>query len=228
MKKFFLQIRYKLAGLLLLLKFHSPVSAQNAGGLFDAEINYYRGIDSIVQLPENPILFIGSSSIKNWLGFDSVFAGYPVLNRGFGGAQIYDVIYYADDVLLKYDPKQIVIYVGENDFAKSDSVSAEIVYGRFQELYLITRNKFPEVPILYLSIKPSPAKHDRMDKIKFYNHLVNDFIAMQNNITYVDVYSSMLIGDGKANRDLFYDDMTHMNANGYAVWDEMVKPLLLK
>ena len=228
MKKLLLQIRYKLAGLLLLLKFHSPVSAQNSSGPFDNEISFYRQMDTMMPVPEHPILFLGSSSIKNWDAFDSVFAEYPVLNRGFGGSQIYDVINYADDVLLKYDPKQIVIYVGENDFARSDSVSAEIVYGRFKELYLIIRNKFPEVPILYLSIKPSPAKHDRMNKIKLYNHLVNDFIATQKNISFVDVYSAMLKGDGKANRDLFYDDMTHMNENGYAVWDEIVKPLLLK
>jgi hypothetical protein len=67
-----------------------------------------------------------------------------------------------------------------------------------------------------------------MNKIELFNHLVNDFISTQKNISFVDVYSAMLIGDGKANRDLFYDDMTHMNENGYTVWDEIVKPLLLK
>lgn len=228
MKNLLLKIRYKLAGLLMLLKFHSPVTAQNTSGPFDMEINYYKEIDTVVQLPEHPILFLGSSSIKNWYGFDSVFAEYPVLNRGFGGSKIYDVMHYADAVLLKYDPKQIVIYVGENDFAQSDSVSAEIVYGRFKELYVLIRNTFPEVPILYLSIKPSPAKHDRIHKIELYNQLVSDFIAGQVNIFFVDIYSAMLIAGDKPNQELFYEDMTHMNEKGYAVWDEIVKPLLLK
>lgn len=227
MKKILQKLAYKLTGILLLLKIHSPLQAQNAGP-FDAEINYYREFDTVAQLPEHPILFIGSSSIKNWYAFDSVFSGYPVLNRGFGGSQINDVIYYANDVILKYNPKQIVIYVGENDFAKSDSISAEIVFERFKKLISVIRTKFPDVPVLYLSIKPSPAKHDRMDKIKYYNQLVYDFIGKQNNITYVDIYSAMLIGNGKANHELFYDDMTHMNEKGYAVWDEIIKPLLLK
>ena len=37
---------------------------------------------------EDGILFIGSSSIRFWLSLESDMRPFPVINRGFGGAQI--------------------------------------------------------------------------------------------------------------------------------------------
>jgi len=203
-------------------------SAQTGAANFEPEIGYYRQVDTTMGLPDKPILFAGSSSIKNWQNFDSVFNGYVVLNRGFGGCTINDVIYYADDVLLKYDPKQIVLYVGENDFAASDSINASEVFSRFKKLYSLIRNKYPEVPVVYLSLKPSPAKYYMFSKIAAYNQQVKDFIATQQNIVFVDLFSAMLDLDGNPDPTLFYDDMTHMNLKGYAIWNNIVTPLLIK
>ena len=118
-------IKYKLASLLLIIKMQGVVTAQVSSGNFETEINYYRQADSTEEIPPHPVLFIGSSSIKNWIGLDSLFTGYNVINRGFGGSTIDDLIFYADDVIFNHDPRQIVIYCGENDFAK-DSVAASI------------------------------------------------------------------------------------------------------
>ena len=223
----FSTIRIRLAGLLLLFRIPSGGSAQVAADTFDAEIDYYRQLDTTQQLPEHPILFIGSSSVKNWYAFDSVFSGYVVLNRGFGGSQLTDIIHYAPDVILKYDPKQIVIYAGENDFAKSDSVSASTVFSRFKELYDTIRRTYPDIPVLCMSVKPSPAKRHMMRKIETYNQLLRDFTNTESNLTFVDVYAAMLRGDGKPDRELFLSDMTHMNEKGYEAWNELLLPLLL-
>ncbi len=227
--KIFKNIRYKIASLFLLFRVHGDVSGQmTAAGNFEPEINYYRQVDTISQLPENPILFIGSSSIKNWINMDSAFVGYPILNRGFGGSKFEDVINYAEDVILKYDPKQIVIYCGENDFAAVDTISPEIVFSRFVKLISVIRNKYADVPIVYISLKPSPAKINMMHKIIAFNTMVAVYSAQQNNITFANIYSPMLNAEGQPDTSYFFEDKLHMNEKGYSVWNEVVRPLLIE
>src|SRR5471030_48169 len=70
---------------------------------------------------ENPpekgqILFIGSSSFTRWTDVGKYFPGHKILNRAFGGSSLSDVINFANDIVPPYEPKQVVIYCGENDF----------------------------------------------------------------------------------------------------------------
>ena len=139
-----------------------------------------------------------------------------------------DVINYADDVILKYDPKQIVIYCGENDFAAVDTISPEIVFSRFVNLISVIRNKYTDVPIIYISLKPSPSKINMMHKIIAFNTMVAVYSAQQSNITFANIYSRMLTPDGQPDTSYFYDDKLHMNEKGYAVWNEVLRPLLVE
>lgn len=220
-------IKYKIASLFLLFKVQGEANAQLTASIFEPEINYFRQVDMANKIPAHPILFIGSSSIKNWVKIDSAFEGYNVLNRGFGGSTLPDVINYAGDVILKYDPKQIVIYCGENDFANTDTISPKTVFNRFMKLYNVIRDQYPEVPIVYISLKPSPAKTNMMQKIMLYNNMVAIFSLKEKNLTYADVYSKMMAADGKPDSSLFYADKTHMNAKGYDVWNAVVRPMLI-
>ncbi|MCH5599653.1 SGNH/GDSL hydrolase family protein [Niabella ginsengisoli] len=71
------------------------------------------------------------------------FPGYKILNRGFGGSSLPDLIRYRYDVIYPYAPRQIVMYCGENDFASSDAPSVETVMARFKTLYKYIRDKYP-------------------------------------------------------------------------------------
>lgn len=221
------QIKFKIAALLLFLKFQGDVAAQATVGGFETEINYYRIADDTSNVPASPILFIGSSSIKNWIGLDSSFIGYPVLNRGFGGSTLSDQIFYANDITLKHNVKQFVIYCGENDFANDYLATPEIVLDRFKSLYTLIRTKYPETPIVYIGLKPSPSKLSMMNKIFSYNLLVQQYIATEKNIVYADVFTPMLLADGKPDASMFFEDKLHMNRKGYRVWTNVVKPLLV-
>src|SRR5262245_58821598 len=68
-------------------------------------------------VPANAIVFTGSSSIRYWATLARDMSPLPVLNRGFGGSQLHDVTYYAERAVLRYQPKTIVLYAGENDMA---------------------------------------------------------------------------------------------------------------
>ena len=63
---------------------------------------------------ENPVVFVGSSSIRKWYTAE-YFPDIPSVNRGFGGSHISDVIYFINETVLKFKPKIIVFYAGDND-----------------------------------------------------------------------------------------------------------------
>lgn len=194
---------------------------------FAEDIKTIRNYDKIYAAPENPILFIGSSSIRKWDDLERNFAKYVVLNRGFGGAVTNDVIYYANEIIFPYHPREIVIYVGENDLVEQNS-TADSIFNRFKVLLGVIREKLPEIPVVYISMKPSPSRESTFPKAIAANELIREYISSQKNIVYVDIYSRMLDKDGKPRRELFVDDMLHMNKQGYAIWEEAVEPHLIK
>src|SRR3546814_474814 len=65
--------------------------------------------------PAHPVVFTGSSSVRMWTTLAEDFPRLPVLNRGFGGSQLRDATWYADEVAIRYRPRQVVLYAGDND-----------------------------------------------------------------------------------------------------------------
>lgn len=204
------------------------ISLQAAGQPFLNEINAFRKQDSISTPPKNAILFVGSSSFRMWHDVQNYFPGYTIINRGFGGSSLPDVIRYADDIILPYQPRQVVVYCGENDIAADDTLSAAVVTERFKTLFNIIRNKYRKVPIVFVSIKPSPSRWTMQDRMVETNRLVREFLATKKKTSYVDVYTPMLKPDGKPMEDLFLKDNLHMTPKGYVIWQKAIEPILLK
>ena len=193
------------------------------------DIQAFKKQDSAEAPPKNAILFVGSSSFTKWKDIKDYFPGYSILNRGFGGSSLPDVIRYANDIIIPYDPKEVVIYCGENDLAGPDStITGYVVAERFKELYNIIRAKFPKIPIVYVSMKPSPSRKHLFNKMEQGNTLIKEFLKKDKRSGFVDVYHLMLNGDGTPVKDLFVEDMLHMNAKGYAIWQIAIQPYLLK
>src|SRR5262249_7672496 len=111
------------------------------------EIMEFKHQDSVHRPPSGSILFVGSSTFRKWTNVQSYFPGYTIINRGFGGSTLPDVIRYAGEIIFPYHPKEIVIYCGDNDLASSDSVSATMVYNRFVRLYDLIRSRLKDVDI---------------------------------------------------------------------------------
>ena len=191
------------------------------------EIQAFKKQDSIHFPGPDRILFTGSSSIRLWKTLEKDFAGYPVLNRGFGGSTLPDLIHYTKDIIAPYKLKQIVIFCGENDFAESDTVTSQGVMKRFEILFHLIRKYHPGISIVYISIKPSPRRARLHKKMAVANRLIRNFLSKHSNTVFVDVYHKML-KDGKPRKDLFVEDQLHMNAKGYAIWTKAIRPHLLK
>jgi lysophospholipase L1-like esterase len=190
------------------------------------DVQTIKKYDKIYTPPGHPILFIGSSSIRKWPNPQKVFPKHVILDRGIGGAVINDMIYYADDIIFPYHPKQLVIYVGENDEINKDE-TPQIILKRFKKFYHLLRSKLSGIPIDYISMKPSPSREKFWDKEKKANAMIARFIKKQHHIKYIDIWHLMVTNDGKPRRDLFQKDMLHMNGKGYAIWERILKPYLI-
>ena len=208
---------------LVILSLHGNIFAQP----FMSEIKAFRKADSIATPPKNAILLIGSSSFTKWKDVQEYFPEHTMLNRGFGGSSLTDVIYYANDVVLKYQPKQILIYCGENDIAGSSTVNADTVFERFKILYGIIRSKFKKVHIAFISMKPSPSREKYLVTMQKANERIKSFIEKQKKAAYIDVYHSMFDADGKILTHIFLSDKLHMNAAGYKIWQGIIAPYLV-
>lgn len=199
--------------------------AQPGSEPFHTEIAAFKQQDSIRMPAKRAILFVGSSSFTKWKDIHAYFPGYPLINRGFGGSSLTDVIRYADDVISPYDPKQIIIYCGENDIAAN--ATASVVLQRFKQLFAMIRTRFKAIPVYFISVKPSPSRWKYEQVIVEANRLVKQFLNKQVHTGFIDIHQDMLNADGSVKAELFIEDRLHMNAKGYAIWQKKIVPVLL-
>ena len=202
----------------------SHQSQQNLPPFWE-EIQAFKQQDASQMPPRQAILFVGSSSIRMWDSLQEMFPDKQVVNRGFGGSNLLDLQFYLPDIVFPYDPKQIVIYSGENDIA-FDTVSAQDVLQRFDRVFTSIRQKLPEVPVTFVSIKPSPSRRRYMPVMEEANALIKTYLDQKPLTSYVDVYQPMLTQEGRPRPDIFIADSLHMNQSGYRIWQKEIEPHL--
>jgi lysophospholipase L1-like esterase len=180
-------------------------------------------------VPSDVILFTGSSSIRYWSTLTTDMSPLPVLNRGFGGSQIDDVTYYADRAVLRYKPRAIVFYAGENDMAGilwSRKKTPEEVRDAFRAFCAKIFASAPDTPIYFISIKPPKRRIAEWPHMRAANRLIRDDCASDQRLHYIDITQSMSDLQGNPRGDLYSWDGIHMNAHGYAIWTSVVKTVL--
>ena len=174
--------------------------------------------------PDDPVLFVGSSSIRMWRTLEEDFEGLPVMNRGFGGSQMSDLIHYAHRIVTPYAPRLILVYEGDNDVAAGKS--AEQVYRDYRHFASLTRNLLPQVRIAFISIKPSLAREHLLEEMRRANDLIEEYAEGRPHLEFIDVFMPMLGEDGQPRPDIFIEDGLHMNEKGYAIWKDVIAPYL--
>jgi len=213
----------KLTFILLFLTAFITLKAQEAP--FYKDIQNFKKQDSIKFPPKNAVLFIGSSTFTKWTDVQSYFPNHVIINRGFGGSSLPHLINYVQDIVYPYQPKQVVIYCGENDFG-DPNVTAQVVVDRVKKLIELIRVKYPRVEIAYISIKPSPSRERLWTKMKEANKMLVEMIAGMKRTTFINTFDAMLNPDGTVMKDIFLSDNLHMNAKGYAIWQGVLEPYL--
>lgn len=192
---------------------------------WEGAIQSFERADRQTPPPAAPIVFTGSSSFTLWTDLAAQFPDKPILNRGFGGCQLSDVLHYADRVILAYRPRQVVLYAGDNDLAVGKSPRE--VYRLFVALFRQLRRAQPGLPVVFVAIKPSPVRWKFRLEAAETNRLVRRYLRRQRDADFVDVVPVLL--DPVTQRPLpglFKPDSLHLNAAGYQRWVPLLKPVL--
>jgi len=174
-------------------------------------------------VPRDGILFIGSSSINFWRTAES-FPDLPVINRGFGGSHASDATHWVRDGVLKYDPAIVVYYEGDNDITQGKK--SPQVMEDFRDFVRAIRNAGSDAEIVFLSIKPSPARMDVWSEMQKANDELRAFTESEGGLHYIDVGSDLLGRNGRPRPELYVADGIHMTPAGYEIWDRIVGPVL--
>ncbi len=176
--------------------------------------------------PVGGIEFIGASGIARWTTLQQDFPGLPVFNRGFGGSQIEDATYFAERIVIPYQPKIIVFQSGGNDI--NAGKSPEKVAQDFEAFVAKLRAALPEVRILFIEQAPSTKRWEQRDQQQRLNQLVKDFISKGKNLVFIPMWQEFIGPDGKPNDALYVEDKLHNNAEGYKIRTRIVKEFLDK
>lgn len=170
------------------------------------------------------IVFVGSSSIRMWETLQEDFAGLEVVNRGFGGSEMSDVVRYADRIVLPYRPRMVVVYAGDNDLWAGESPRQ--VLEDFRDLVGLIHDELPDTRIAYIAVKASVARWSIADRMRETNALVREFTETDPRLEFIDVFTPMLGADGTPRPELFIEDGLHLNAGGYELWESIVEPVV--
>jgi len=201
----------------------AAVATVSASGFAD-EIAAFEATDRRNPPPLGGVLFVGSSSIRLWPSLADDFPGVSVVQRGFGGSEISDVVHYAPRIVVPYKPRLVVFYAGDNDLNAGES--PESVLRDYRSFVELVWRSLPETRIAFVSIKPSGSRWALVDKMRKANELIRAYSAQDPRLSYVDVFTPMLGPDGKPREELFVADRLHLSEQGYALWRQILLPVV--
>ena len=206
---------------ILLLSTAAPALAAEP---FEDQLAAFDQSDAAKPWPADAVLFVGSSSVQRW----DVVADdlkVPVVNRGVWGSGAADWVRFGPRVLGDHRPRIILYYAGDNDLAAGRSPYE--VLAAFKSFVTMARQRLPQVPIVFISIKPSPARWTLANKIRTTNRIVRDYEKSEKGFEFVDVLTPMLDETGVPRKGLFQEDGLHLTRDGYLLWAQLLRPVVL-
>jgi lysophospholipase L1-like esterase len=191
---------------------------------YETAIRAFETADRASMPAPGGIVFVGSSSIRLWTSLAADFPGLPVLNRGFGGSTFPEANHYLGRAVLRYRPRTVVVYEGDNDIALGRSPRQ--VLADYREFVRRVRDSLPRTRVVFIGIKPSPSRWKLVELQREANRLVRDVVATDTLLSYVDVFEPMLGANGRPQPAFFVGDSLHMTPAGYALWRTQVAPFV--
>ena len=170
------------------------------------------------------IVFVGSSSIVRWKSLAQDFPEHKVVNRGFGGSELFDSVNYFDRAVLPHQPRLIVLYAGGNDI--NAGKTPERVESDFKAFVALAKQKLPGTRVACISIAGNPARWKQVEQVRDANRRIEALCKADPQLAFINVFPHMMGPDGLPKPDIFVEDKLHMNEQGYAIWKEVVGPFL--
>lgn len=160
------------------------------------------------RIPENPVVFYGSSTFRLWNTLAEDLANPRALNLGFGGSTLEACAYFFERLVPPVEPCSLVVYAGDNDLGDGRSPHEVLLF--FRRLAAKVDRDLGGIEFAFISIKPSPARFNIIDRIRMANKLIQEDIELRGRGYFIDVFDAMLDLEGSLQSKLFNEDGLHM------------------
>jgi lysophospholipase L1-like esterase len=211
---------------LVLLSFALLLSAGADPAKWEKDIAAFEQSDREHPPEKGGIIFTGSSTIRRWTTLAADFPGFRVVNRGFGGSQMEDSVYFAERILVPREPAAIVIFAGSNDI--NAGKTAERVAEDFKAFVAKVRSRLPKTTIDFIEITSSPKRWEQRETVIEANRLIRAFCEETPGVKFIPVREKFLGSNGEPREELFASDRLHPNEDGYKILIEAIRPVLPK
>jgi lysophospholipase L1-like esterase len=171
-------------------------------------------------------VFTGSSTIKMWRSLSEISSGEAVLNTGFGGSKAADLERYLFPLVLRYDPKRVFIYEGDNDLWAD--VPAQEILNSLKQIVTRIHLVDPGTEIILIGAKPSPSRWEKKENYQTFNQLLKAYCDQEEQVTYLHTWNALTDSQGNPRPELYIQDQLHLNAKGYLVWNQLFAPFFTK
>ncbi|MYD44528.1 MAG: hypothetical protein F4W90_11650 [Gammaproteobacteria bacterium] len=193
---------------------------------WEETIKGFESADQANPPPQNAILFVGSSSIVFWRSLAADMAPLTVINRGFGGSQMFELNMYRDRIVTPYKPRAVLVYEGDNDVAAGKQ--AHEILAEYEDFVAHLQAKLPATDVYFIAVKPSIRRAHLWSTMMEVNQGLQAIANTHEHVRFLDTATPMLQNDGTVNPALLVSDELHMNAAGYDVWTSVLRPVLMK
>ena len=200
-----------------------PARAQQPVDRWEKYVAAYEAADLTAPPPKGEVVFVGSSTMRRW-DVASYFPDLKIINRGIDGTELSDAVRYVDRLVLRHEPRLVVLYAGDNDVSVgkvSEQVSVD-----FERFVRAVHARLPQTRILYIGIKPSLLRWMQIDRMRLANQVIRAICERDDRLAFVDFDGLMLGWDEKPRRELFVDDGLHLSPQGYQLWTAWLRPYL--
>jgi len=195
---------------------------------FETAIERFESMDRESMPPENAIVLTGSSSIARWNDRAAqALEPLTVIPRGFGGSIMNDVLHHLDRIVLKYNPRAVLIYEGDNDTGGVNPLPPGMILNQLQEIIDRIHARRADTRIYVLSVKPSVARWDVWPLVEQVNLGYQALADQDPRVHYVDVSTPFLQENGRVMTDIFVEDDLHFNGKGYRIWEKAIRNALM-
>lgn len=167
-------------------------------------------------------VFTGSSTIRMWRSLSQISIGQEVINTGFGGSKATDLERYLYPLVLKFDPKRVFIYEGDNDLWADVPINE--ILTSLKQIVIRIHLVNPEIEIVLIGAKPSPSRWEKKENYLDFNQLLSRYCEQTEKVTYLDTWKALTDINGNPRPELYIQDQLHLNTKGYLVWNQLFTP----
>lgn len=180
------------------------------------------------------IVFIGDS-ITDLCPLDEYYSDLDLAtyNRGIGGDTTQGVIDRLQVSVFDIEPIKIVLMIGTNDV--NGNVQNEKILSNYRIIFDEIKKNQPTVDVFVMSIIPQNKDIEKAAGIdvtknnKTIKHLNSEIknLCGEYGYSFLEIYDLLLDEEGFLDKE-YSDDGLHLNAAGFEIWTEVLKPYLMK